>query len=112
MKELLALLLLGGGAYYALRPSRAAASAPAPTWKMKPVSTSTRPKGKGPWAQKEGGCSSSGCTIGWENTRLKKTGWADSKVTREAYDTLPDRVASLAALKKRKGVLSVKKEAA
>lgn len=105
MKELLALLLLGGGAYYALRPT--AASASKPTWKMTTSSAPTRPKGKGPWSQKEGGCSPSGCTIGWENTHLRKTGWADSKVTREAYNTLPDHVASLAALKKRKGVLSV-----
>jgi len=109
MKELLALLLLGGGAYYALR-SQTPAPAPRPTWRMTPSSSSTRPKGTGPWAQKEGGCSASGCTIGWENTRVSPTGWADSKVTREAYDTLPQRVQSLSALKKKKGVLSVVKE--
>ena len=110
MKELLALLLLGGGAYYAFgRQSVAPARPLTPTWKMTSPKEDSRPKGKGPWSQKEGGCSSSGCTIGWENTHLRKTGWADSKVTREAYDTLPQRVASLAALKKRKGVLSVKR---
>lgn len=111
MKELLALLLLGGGAYYAFRPTRTTVSlAPKPTWKMTASSASTRPKGKGPWAQKEGGCSASSCEIGWENTRLRKTGWATSKVTREAYNTLPDHVLSLAALKKKKGVLSVTRE--
>jgi hypothetical protein len=31
-------------------------------------------------------------------------------VTREAYNTLPDHVLSLAALKKKKGVLSVTRE--
>lgn len=106
MKELLALLLLGGGAYYALRTPRAVASKP--TWKM--TSSKSRPAGKGPWSQKEGGCSSSGCTIGWENTHLRKTGWADSKVTREAYETLPERVQSISVLKKKKGVISVVRE--
>ena len=106
MKGLLTLLLLGGGAYYALRQSP---RTPVPKAVPSVRVTSQPPRGKGPWSQKEGECSASECTIGWENTRLRKTGWAESKVTREAYDTLPQRVPSLAALKKRKGVLSVKR---
>jgi hypothetical protein len=109
-KELLTLGILGGGAYYLLRGP---APAPRRTSSVTVTPASQRKRGRGKWHQKEGGCTRytpNGplrCSVGWENTSVSPTGWADSEVTEEAYKTLPDRVESLAKLKKMPGVLRV-----
>lgn len=117
MKELLLLLALGGAAYYGVQQIVAEpAPAAAPSKKRrssssKKKSAASPPKGRGPWAQKEVSCSRDRCTIGWENTSTSPTGWASSLVTAEASEELPLRVQSLEALKKRPGVLDVRREA-